>query len=100
MTLKAWSRGSSTSKRHNPIWPELQASVEEAWCTQLLDLSRYEVATGACLPTLRLSQRSCGNALRARSLVGVGGAYMKDLMLTNEDDSPVTTELSEVFHID
>jgi len=27
-------------------------------------------------------------------------SYMKDLMLTNEDDSPVATELSEVFHLD
>ena len=27
-------------------------------------------------------------------------AYMKDLMPTNEDNSPVSTELEEVFHID
>jgi len=25
---------------------------------------------------------------------------MKDLMLTNDDDSPVSTELVEVFHLD
>jgi L-rhamnose mutarotase len=27
-------------------------------------------------------------------------AYMKDLMLTNEDNSPLSVELEEVFHID
>ncbi|HEY5443940.1 MAG TPA: L-rhamnose mutarotase [Pyrinomonadaceae bacterium] len=27
-------------------------------------------------------------------------AHMKDLMLTNDDDSPVSTELVEVFHLD
>ena len=40
------------------------------------------------------------NAIAATESCGRWWAFMKDIMPSNPDDSPVAEELSEVFHLD
>lgn len=85
-------------RRHNPIWPELQAVLKDhgvANYSIFLDRSTDQlfayVETESEEQWLEIEQtRVCRR----------WWVEMKDLMLTNSDGSPVTLSLDEVFHLD
>ena len=86
-------------RRHNPIWPELQEVLKNHGVHNysiFLDRSNnLHLFAYAEIESEELWQRIAETDVCRR-----WWSYMKDLMLTNEDDSPVTAELSEVFHLD
>jgi L-rhamnose mutarotase len=98
MTLKpgAWIE---YEKRHNPIWPELQEVLKNYgvhnYSIYLDRSSNRRLFAYAEIESEELWRRIADTETCRR-----WWTYMKDLMLTNEDDSPVTTDLSEVFHFD
>jgi L-rhamnose mutarotase len=85
-------------RRHEAIWPELSALLKSA------GISRYTIfldpVTGALFGYLESSDPRKMEALAAEAVMKQWWSYMKDIMETNPDHSPVSTYLEEVFHMD
>jgi L-rhamnose mutarotase len=85
-------------KRHDEIWPELKQLLKES------GVSDYTIFLDEETNTLFAVQQQTGGQssqdLGALPIVQRWWAYMADIMETNEDHSPVTTPLVEVFHMD
>ena len=97
MTLKPGNQG-EYEKRHNPIWPELQAVLKEHGVSNysiFLDREHDRLFAYAVIESNDLWQAIAGTEVCRR-----WWDHMKDLMLTNPDNSPVAYMLDEVFHLD
>ncbi len=97
MTLKPGAEA-EYEKRHNPIWPELQAVLKshgvKTYSIFLDGSDELKLFAYAEIESEELWQRIADTDVCRR-----WWAYMKDLMLTNPDDSPVVADLKEVFHL-
>ena len=97
MTLKPGAEA-EYEKRHNPIWPELQAVLKshgvKTYSIFLDGSDEVKLFAYAEIESEELWQRIADTDVCRR-----WWAYMKDLMLTNPDDSPVVADLKEVFHL-
>jgi len=86
-------------RRHNPIWPELQEVLKDHgvhnYSIFLDPASKRALFAYAEIESEELWRRIADTDVCRR-----WWAYMQDLMLTNDDSSPVTVDLQEVFHID
>ncbi|NQT59794.1 MAG: L-rhamnose mutarotase [Bacteroidetes bacterium] len=84
-------------KRHNEIWPELKKLLNEA------GVSEYSIFFDNETNTLFAFQKSAGfdgsQNLGSNEIVKKWWAFMADIMETNPDNSPVTTELPELFYL-
>lgn len=87
-------------RRHAQLWPELKQQIKDAgvsnysiyWDKDTNILFGYqEVADGAA----NSQDVSAADEITLR-----WWDYMKDLMETNPDNSPVTVPIQEVFHLD
>jgi len=85
-------------RRHNPIWPELQETLRKHGVRNysiFLNKNTDQLFAYAEIETEGLWQRIAETETCRR-----WWAQMKDLMLANADDSPVTVVLDEVFHLE
>lgn len=97
MTLKPGNQ-EEYEKRHNPIWPDLQHLLREHGVHNysiFLDRKSDRLFAYAEIESEELWQRIAETEVCRR-----WWAHMKDLMLTNADDSPEALDLYEVFHLD
>ena len=97
MTLKPGNRD-EYERRHNPIWPELQQVLKQHGVHNYsiyLNDSDERLFAYVEIESEELWQRIASTAVCQR-----WWDHMKDLMATNEDNSPLSVELKEVFHID
>lgn len=97
MTLKAGNQ-EEYEKRHNSIWPELQAVLKEHSVGNysiFLDREHDRLFAYAEIESNDLWLSIAGTEVCRR-----WWDHMKDLMLTNPDNSPVSVMLDEVFHLD
>ncbi|WP_153798544.1 L-rhamnose mutarotase [Foetidibacter luteolus] len=84
-------------KRHDEIWPELKELLYEAG---ICDYSIFlDEETGILFATLKISDAATLEELPQYDVMKRWWAYMKDIMETNEDNSPVSTPLAKVFHL-
>ena len=85
-------------KRHDEIWPDLSKALAEA------GISDYSIfldrETLALFAVQKLADRHSADRLPGHPIVKKWWAFMADIMETNPDNSPVCTELPEVFHAD
>jgi L-rhamnose mutarotase len=85
-------------KRHDEIWPELSALLKEA------GISNYSIFLDPESLTLfgimDVSDHEAQSKLSDHPVMKRWWNYMKDIMETNPDHSPVSTPLTEVFHLD
>lgn len=85
-------------KRHNPIWPELEQTLlshgVKTYSIFLDEPSRQ------LFGYVELEDEARWNAVAQTDVCRKWWAYMKDLMPTNPDNSPVERPLREVFHIE
>ncbi len=85
-------------RRHDEIWPELEDILRSA------GISNYSIYLDRNTNTLFafqiLTDNATDNELPANSVVRKWWDFMKDLMETNPDNSPVCDPLIEVFHMD
>lgn len=85
-------------KRHNNIWPEMKETLKEH------DASNYSIfleeETKQLFAYLEVPSQEEYNKISNTEVCKKWWAYMEPLMATKEDNSPVTTELKEVFHLD
>lgn len=84
-------------RRHRPIWPELEQT--------LLDhgVSTYSIflhpETKQLFAYVEFRSQAQWDAIAQTSICQRWWKHMRDLMPTHPDNSPISQELPEVFHI-
>ncbi|MGL6161331.1 L-rhamnose mutarotase [Microbulbifer sp.] len=97
MQLKAGCEA-EYKKRHDEIWPEL---VEELKSAEIEDYSIYlHRDTLQLFAVLKRAENHGMDNLPQRAVMQKWWAYMADIMDTETDKSPKTTQLQTVFHLD
>ena len=85
-------------RRHQPIWHELQAVLTAH------GVSNYSIflddATSELFGYAEVESEELWAAVANTDECRRWWAFMKDIMPTNPDNSPVSTVLREVFHLD
>ena len=85
-------------RRHDTIWPELARELAAAGVS---DYSIFlDQRTGNLFGIQKLADDNTAAKLPQTEIVKKWWAYMKDIMETNPDNSPVAVDLTEVFHLD
>jgi L-rhamnose mutarotase len=97
MTLRPGNQ-KEYERRHNSIWPELEELLRDhgVWSYSIF-LNR---ATDQLFAYAEIESEKRWQQIAQAEVCQHWWAQMKDLMLTNDDNSPVVTSLDEVFHID
>ncbi|MFD2202600.1 L-rhamnose mutarotase [Shivajiella indica] len=84
-------------RRHEEIWPELKELLMDS------GISEYHIFLDQETYTLFAFQKVSGEGnsqdLGSHPVVQKWWSYMADLMETNSDNSPISTELKEVFRL-
>lgn len=97
MTLKPGNQ-QEYERRHNPIWPELHVVLKQH------GVHNYSIfldrATDRLFAYAEIESDELWSRIAETEVCRRWWAQMKDLMLTNEDNSPAVTPLEEVFHLD
>ena len=84
-------------RRHNPIWPELEAVLKEHG---VLSYSIFlHAETRQLFAYAEIHEEAQWKAIAATPVCRRWWASMRELMPANPDNSPVSIELKEVFHI-
>lgn len=84
-------------RRHDSIWPELADLLRE---TGIGEYSIFlDEETGDLIGYLRIADPERLDQLPAQAVMQKWWDYMKDLMDTNADHSPMTRQLKEVFYL-
>lgn len=85
-------------RRHRPIWRELEDVLREH------GVSNYSIFLDAKTNQLfgyaEIESDERWAAIADTEVCRRWWKYMRDLMPSNDDDSPVSRELREVFHLD
>jgi L-rhamnose mutarotase len=89
---------SEYERRHQPIWPELEATLIEHGATTY-SIFR-DPATNDLFAYVELESEQRWAAVASTDVCRRWWQYMRDLMPVNADASPVAAELTEVFHIE
>ena len=85
-------------RRHNEIWPELKEKLSRAG---IYDYSIFlDKETLTLFAVQKLKDNNTVEELPSKEIMKKWWDYMKDIMETNPDNSPVTASLEEVFHMD
>ena len=85
-------------KRHSEIWPELKELIQS---TGVYDYSIYlDEETNILFAVQKQSGEQSSQDLGQNPIVKKWWAYMADIMETNQDNSPVTIPLEEVFYME
>lgn len=84
-------------QRHDAIWPELKDLLTSA------GISNYSIfldgETNALYAGMTIMNEQNLLTLAGKPLMKKWWQFMKDIMVTNEDGSPVTIPLKEVFYM-
>lgn len=85
-------------KRHNELWPELQALLKNAGIS---DYTIYwDEDTNILFAHQTVSEGSGSQDLGTAEIIKKWWSFMADIMETNPDHSPISIPLKEVFHLD
>jgi L-rhamnose mutarotase len=84
-------------KRHDVIWPELKALLKK---TGIEDYSIFlDQETNILFGVLKVESTLNLDELPNHPVMKKWWAYMKDIMESNADGSPVSVPLKEVFYL-
>jgi len=84
-------------KRHDEIWPELSALLKEKGVREYSIF--LDEPTGFLFGVLKIPDKTKLDELPAHPIMKKWWAYMKDIMESNPDNSPISTPLPEVFYM-
>lgn len=97
MTLKPGC-AKEYERRHDPIWAELQETLKD------YGVNNYSIflepETNQLFAYAEIESAARWEQIAETEVSRRWWAFMKDLMLTNSDNSPVSRNLLEVFHLD
>lgn len=85
-------------RRHDQLWPEMKALLEDHGVrsyTIWLDAPR-----DLLFAHVEVESKQRWDAIASTPVCRRWWAYMKDIMATNPDSSPVAEELAEVFRLE
>ena len=84
-------------RRHSELWPEMRAELEK------YGYRNYSIfldeRTGSLFAYYETDDEALSEKIAETPACRKWWAYMKDIMETNEDFSPVSVPLREVFHL-
>lgn len=84
-------------RRHDEIWPELKEALKAS------GISNYSIfldeETGDLFAVYDLAEENAIDKLPDLPVMKKWWAYMKDIMESNPDNSPVSKPLEEVFYM-
>ena len=84
-------------KRHDEIWPELKSLLKT---TRIEDYSIFlDEETNILFGVLKIEDPMKLEELPNHPIMKRWWSYMKDIMETNEDGSPLSVRMSEVFYL-
>lgn len=84
-------------KRHNEIWPELKQLIHD---NGIYDYSIFwDKQTNILFASQKVEDGVGAQDLGNNPIVQKWWAYMADIMFTNQDNSPLSSELEEVFYL-
>jgi L-rhamnose mutarotase len=84
-------------RRHDAIWPELKQLLAEAG---IVDYSIFlDKETNTLVGILKIEDPMQLDRLPEHPVMQRWWSYMKDIMDTHPDHSPITTPLKEVFYL-
>ncbi len=85
-------------RRHDEIWPELEALLRET------GISGYSIfldkETLTLFGVMEVADETAQAGLADHPVMKRWWAYMKDIMVSNPDNSPVSKPLEKVFHME
>ena len=85
-------------KRHRPIWPELEATLKEHGVVTYTIFLLPE--TRQLFSYVEFKDQAQWDAVAKTAICQKWWAHMKEVMPSNPNNSPISTELHEVFHIE
>jgi L-rhamnose mutarotase len=89
---------SEYERRHRPIWDELASVLKDH------GVANYSIfldeSTSHLFGYAEVESEELWAAIAETDECRRWWTHMKDIMPTNADDSPISTELNEVFHLD
>ena len=85
-------------RRHNPIWPELETVLKEHGVSNYSIF--YDRATERLFAYAEIESEELWRRIAETEVCKRWWMHMEELMRTNADHSPVTTELEKIFHLD
>jgi L-rhamnose mutarotase len=84
-------------KRHDKLWPELEELLKNS------GISEYSIfldpETNSLFGVLKVDDPKALDNLPDQPVMKKWWAYMKDIMESNPDNSPVSIPLKEVFYL-
>ncbi|EQB3482345.1 L-rhamnose mutarotase [Klebsiella pneumoniae] len=84
-------------RRHNPIWPELEAVLKAHGAHHYaiyLDKERHLL-----FATVEIESEARWEAVASTEVCQRWWKYMREVMPSNPDNSPLSAELKEVFYL-
>jgi L-rhamnose mutarotase len=85
-------------KRHDALWPELKKLIKDA------GISHYSIflddESNVLFAVLDIQDIGQLSELPNHTIMKKWWAFMKDIMDTNADNSPVSKQLQELFYLD
>ena len=97
MKLKPGCSG-EYKKRHDEIWPALSQLLKESGISDYSIFLDHE--TNTLFAVQKQDDGVSSQDLGENKILKKWWKYMADIMETNEDFSPVTSPLTEVFHLE
>jgi L-rhamnose mutarotase len=89
---------SEYARRHNPIWPELESLLRDRGVTNYSIF--LERATLKLFGYVEIKSVESWESIARTDVCRRWWAEMSELMETNDDLSPRSVDLEEVFHMD
>lgn len=90
-------REAEYKKRHDELWPDLKSLLKAS------GISEYSIfldeSTNSLFGVLKARNLQALDKLPESPVMKKWWAYMKDIMESNEDNSPVSIPLTEVFYL-
>jgi L-rhamnose mutarotase len=84
-------------KRHDALWPQLELLLKDAG---IEDYSIFlDETTNSLFGVLKITDEMELDKLPAHPVMQEWWVYMKDIMESNPDNSPVSIPLKEVFYL-
>lgn len=85
-------------RRHNELWPEMKQKLKEHGASNYSIF--LDAETNYLFSYVELSDDKLWDSLSNTDICKKWWEYMKDIMETNPDNSPVSVPLRKVFHLD
>lgn len=85
-------------KRHNPIWPELEATLKSHGVHNYSIFLHLEM--NQLFAYVEIEDESQWQSIAHTDVCRKWWKHMQEVMPSNPDNSPQTSDLKEIFHID